>query len=512
MKRFFKNGLQQKYLVIIAISSVLLLVGGASFALFTMHLEYQNTVGIKTGTLTGELKVNGTVTDKLTVNQGENKEFTVTLRNNNDRAARYLLYYTGTLPSGLEVGYIVGDNVVAPPETNGRNITKETTETYKIKVKNNTTSSQTIQLKLDVGLEKVDLKVPSDSHLFEKMQFSIPEDTPMREYINSENAEFNENTKNKMFVYHHEAGEQQVGWIEEELTDYRYIGANPNNYVTFNGETAGWRIIGVFTVENEKGEKEQRIKLIRKESIGSFSWDNKLKNEGSSENDNGSNNWTDSRLMMLLNPGYEANPLAAGGKGSLYWNRETGKCPLGENGATVDCDFISKGLTPEAQEMIGDAKWYLGGIENYDSATEGIAKGLYRYERGTETCNTKKTCTTNREPYWIGKIGLIYPSDYGYATSGGESITKDQCLAVDIYHWSSQSNCYTNNWLYVSDNYQWTITPRSNYSYDILVFKEAITRGHGFEYGSITRPVVYLLPNVQIIGTGSQDDPFVFAT
>ena len=40
------------------------------------------------------------------------------------------------------------------------------------------------------------------------------------------------------------------------LTDYRYIGDNPYNYVEFNNEL--WRIIGVFDVEDGNGNIEKK--------------------------------------------------------------------------------------------------------------------------------------------------------------------------------------------------------------------------------------------------------------
>ena len=49
----------------------------------------------------------------------------------------------------------------------------------------------------------------------------------------------------EMYTFEHPATTQTGA-----LTDYRYIGANPNNYVTFNNEL--WRIIGVFTEYNNK--------------------------------------------------------------------------------------------------------------------------------------------------------------------------------------------------------------------------------------------------------------------
>ena len=51
------------------------------------------------------------------------------------------------------------------------------------------------------------------------------------------------------------------GLYEDEYEEEKYIfkGKNPNNYVTFNGENAGWRIISI--------EPDNTIKLIRINSI-----------------------------------------------------------------------------------------------------------------------------------------------------------------------------------------------------------------------------------------------------
>jgi hypothetical protein len=99
----------------------------------------------------------------------------------------------------------------------------------------------------------------------------------------------------EMYTFSHTATSQT-----EELTDYRYIGASPNNYIDFNNET--WRIIGVFPVDDGTGNYEQRIKIIRDSSLGAYSWDSKKNGVGSSTNNYGSNDWTDSQLMMMLNP------------------------------------------------------------------------------------------------------------------------------------------------------------------------------------------------------------------
>ena len=72
--------------------------------------------------------------------------------------------------------------------------------------------------------------------------------------------------------------------VYDETSDnnLRYIGANPNNYVSFNDEL--WRIIGVFNnIDNGSGTKETRIKIIRNESIGSYHWEYETSNWNISE-------------------------------------------------------------------------------------------------------------------------------------------------------------------------------------------------------------------------------------
>ena len=175
--------------------------------------------------------------------------------------------------------------------------------------------------------------------------------------------------KNQMWAFSNEKTEQTGA-----LTDYRYIGANPNNYVKFNDEL--WRIIGVFEVDDGTGKIEKRMKIIRNESIGYYAWDNKDTASGA-ETNYGKNNWPDARLNYLLNEGHEYN--SAGG--SLYWNREKGICYFSSNNGMIDCDFTSTGLTEEARKMMGDAKWYLGGFGESPSYLWVVTSEWYNYER-----------------------------------------------------------------------------------------------------------------------------------
>ncbi len=272
----------------------------------------------------------------------------------------------------------------------------------------------------------------------------------------------------------------------------RYMGKDPNNYVSFNGEL--WRIIGVFDVASTYGgETEKRLKIIRDEPIGKYSWDNKPSGTGSSTSSSGSNDWTDSALMEVLNNG-------------AYWNRTSGNCPYGENGATTSCDFSSSGLTEEAKALIGDAVWNLGGTASYTSASNGLPSHFYGYERGTTVYGTRPT-------YWVGKIGLMYPSDYGYATSGGTTTNRSSCLAKEMYNWdsSSYSDCKNNDYLYNSSVNQWTITPHSSSSAGVFGVYNFVFGL--YIYASISNlsasPVLYLKSTVEITGgEGTSENPY----
>ena len=268
---------------------------------------------------------------------------------------------------------------------------------------------------------------------------------------NPEDLDFNSATseqQKEMWTFSHPATEQTTA-----LTDYRYIGANPNNYVTFNNET--WRIIGVFSVDDGTGNVEQRLKLIRNESIGDIAWDS-----------NNINDWPNATLNTNLNNG----------------------------------DYWTNSLTSDAKSMIGDTVWYLGGSGSNNDVTASM---FYERERGT-------TVYSGRSTSWTGKVGLMYPSDYGYATSGGTTTDRNTCLNKKLYSWDSVSDCYNNDWIFNSAH-QWTITPHASTSDRVFSL-----RSTGYVHSNITsitngvRPVVFLKSSIKIVdGDGSSSNPYI---
>ena len=272
--------------------------------------------------------------------------------------------------------------------------------------------------------------------------------------VNSEALDYNSASpeqQKEMWTFTHPETEQT-----EALTDYRYIGSNPNNYVTFNDEL--WRIIGVFTVDDGTGKKEQRLKIMRNESIGDYIWNS------------GFNNWDDATLNFELNLGG-------------YWTDT---------------------LNVDAKDMIDNAIWYLGGS---DSDNDVTASMFYERERGTNVYEGRSTS-------WTGKVGLMYPSDYGYATSGGTTTDRNACLNNEIFNWgrSDFSDCKDNDWIFNSTGHQWTITPRATSSAYVFYVRSEGTVYYDASVGNSNsvRPVTFLKSSVKIIdGDGSSSNPYI---
>ena len=292
----------------------------------------------------------------------------------------------------------------------------------------------------------------------------------------------------------------------------RYVGKNPCNYVKVDNEI--WRIIGLMNnIDDGTGKKETRIKLIRNESIGEYSWDTSASsvNEG-----NGVNEWSKADLMKLLNPGYESESVG----GSLYYNNSSGNCYSSNNNGTKACDFTTTGLKTNLKNLVGNTLWHTGanGTNDYTSASNGLASHFYSYERSSNNgkiCTSGSSCndTVARTTTWQGKIGLMYPSDYGYATSGGTSMNRASCLAKELYNWDSASDCISNDWLFDSSNWQWTFSPRAYSSDAYGVF---YVNNTGFVYSTDTaygaglvRPSVYLISKTSILGgEGTLENPY----
>ena len=250
---------------------------------------------------------------------------------------------------------------------------------------------------------------------------------------------------------------EELKFDNTEDNNLRYIGANPNNYVTFNNEL--WRIIGVMNnIDNGTGNKETRLKIIRNEPYSEkITW-----------NTDNVNDWSTASLQGKLNGTY------------------------------------LKSITSPSKEMIEDAVWKLGGAENYKSSSNGLASHWYTYERGTEVYKGRPT-------EWTGKIGLMYPSDYGYATSGGNTTNRETCLNTALVDWYNHDDCKNNDWLYKSVIFQWTLTSNSSVWYRVFQVYDSGLVGvsNAYNVGDAASPALYLNSNVKISGgEGTESSPY----
>jgi len=455
--------IKSQYLIVVGVISLFLVVGSFSYALFTTSTESKGTLNIAAGTLYSSLE--SSELDKshsVTLVANETKTVTITLKNINTIEAKFNLWYTPV--EGVSISYDVSRDT--PPTKEGESFSIDSKKVYQLNITNHTSEEQKITFGSDVGLMNKPLLFPSDKkeitgrNLISVLKGKINDRTKSYESATEEE-------KKEMFTFDHERGAQQTEWSEEELTDYRYIGTKPNNYVTFNDEL--WRIIGVFTVEDEKGKKEERVKLIREESLGNYSWDN--------IGEYGENNWSTSSLEYVLN-------------NEPYYNRSRGICPGGQNGASLLCDFRERGLTDIARNMIASTKWYLGGSSIY-----GTSIKFYEYERGT-------TVYSGRPTSWVGKVGLMYPSDYGYAASGSN------CLSTNLASYGS--SCASTDWLYNASIYQWTIIPYPGNQNYILYVRSSDLVSNGTACNAYAvRPNVYLKSSVIVSsGDGSRENSY----
>ena len=295
----------------------------------------------------------------------------------------------------------------------------------------------------------------------------------------------------------------------DDYGNTRYIGANPNNYVSIDGDI--WRIIGAMkNVDDGTGNKEERVKIIRSTSIGLYSWDT---SESSVNDGYGVNEWSQADVMKLLNPGYESETVG----GSLYWNNKQGTCYSDSNNGTEACDFTSTGIKEKLKNMLGNAVWNTGANDGVTYSFDNIITSkFYELERSDNTgkiCSSDYECndTIVRTTTWTGKLGLMYPSDYGYATSSGSPTDRATCLNTALYGYDS--DCAANDWLHDGEM-QWTLSPYANSSDAYGVFSvdsAGNVNADAILSGSVeVRPAGYLLSNASIqSGDGSSGNPFI---
>ncbi len=124
---------------------------------------------------------------------------------------------------------------------------------------------------------------------------------------------------------------------------------------------------------------------------------------------------------------------------------------------------------------------------------------IYEKERGTKVYSGHATI-------WTGKIGLIYPSDYAYATSGGIRKNRSVCLVKELGDNWDWRECGGND--YVSDSNQMGLTPLSYEGEYVINVSNGLGRNSANSDNAV-HPALFLKSNITVkSGTGSENDPY----
>ena len=329
-------------------------------------------------------------------------------------------------------------------------------ESYILPIKNETTTSkQTNEETYKFKVKVVGVDTPIT--IKEKSNATTGTDTLIALTNNKDNS--------GLYTITHPADSTlQIG-ATESITEYRYRGASPKNYVTFNNEV--WRIIGIFPTDDGTGKIENRIKLIKDQSIGKKYWNTTQVASTSTYN-----NWTGATLNTELN--------------TTYLNS----------------------LDSTSKSMIGNTKYYLGG--KTPTSNNGYADTplqFYSYERKTQNTTSNEFYYGTNPNSWVGKLGIMYLSDYGYASSN--------CENKRIYDSNSSSNdiraCNGTNWLYNIKVNEWLLPQLASGSggaFSVRSGGNANLNGV-FDSQFAVRPVLYLISSTEITGgSGTLTDPY----
>ena len=502
---------KKKILIIIIPILLILIIIGSTFAWVSWNSSTNTDVSIDIDDCTvvqyngGDDITSSSIIPTLTKEEGIIKEITIKQKNTCDVSSSVNLYLQiNNMGTGLNYQYFKWELYKnGSALTNGNFSGKATGNTITLTTNQAVTTTQdTYKLYLWID-GNVDNPASIDNQAFDFSVYATGSgrlhETGAEKLINL----YNSKTATPVTTTGGESITQvsELGMMQDSFGNYRYYGLNPNNYVNFNGEEEGWRIIGIFNVENDKGKVEKRIKLIRSSSIGNYPYDNKTNGIGSSSSDNGSNNWSDSRLMIMLNSEEETFALRESDAAiyqylpGLFWSSGSGSCYSKTNG----CDFTSIGLTSVAYDMIGKVKY---GVSGYSASTGLYADDWYKYET---TSSGLVWDDNDRE--WVGSVGLVSASDYAYASD------LSICKQPGINYHTDTTNCTGTNWIYKlkESGYMWTMTPNSHTA--TRVFRVGSTGSVNYNdaaqsYAVI--PVVFLLPTAEIVdGSGAPGDPYI---
>ena len=441
-------------------------------------------------------KIGNSSIKQITVDSGETRYYDIVLGNPNNAKISYSIYYEMVSPTTKPDGFSIGYTSKSTGTSTGK-VDKNGNITLSIEASNTSSSAVTVKIGTVAGyVNGGELTLGSGQVIIPKAPANFVEAL--------DDGTTGDSGSGVYKVTHSAipASSSATGSEIPAVTDYRYYGPSPNNYICLDMEGGStcpdkhlYRIIG--SIYEEK-ENTNRIKVIKATPLTDgttkgFSWD-----FTSSVNSNiwatiTSGNYSNSltsgsQVMKLLNSGAWWN----GTSGSYYNNSTT----------ATNVNFTNYKLSDKAKSYITTSRYYLGG---YYASSGGMTNQFYTYERGTSRYDT------NRPLYWDGMVGLMYPSDYGYA-AGNTCVT-----GTKPYNYSD--GCENKDWLWMttssnySDGAEWLMSPDSrNSNRAFIVDSRGYVSNIFVIYSGSARPVFYLNSSASITdGEGTSTDPYILS-
>ena len=437
-------------------------------------------------------KIGNSSIKQITVDSGETRYYDIVLGNPNNAKISYSVYYEMVIPSSKPDDFSIGYTSKSTGDSTGI-VSNNGNITLNIVVTNTSSSVVTVKVGTVAGYVK------GGELTLNSGQVVIPRQLASNYIMSLDDGSTGDSGSGVYKVTHNAipASSSATGSVIPAITDYRYYGASPNNYICLDMEGSStcpdkhlYRIIGSIYEELEGINRIKVIKAtpLRDEDNNMFDWDYKVNNgSGSYDNiwatvtsGNYSNSLTSgSQLMTLLNSG-------------AWWNGTSGSY-YNDSTTATNVNFTNYKLSDKAKSYITTSRYYLGGYNDELPKTNE----MYGYERGTLRYNT------DRPLYWDGMVGLAYPSDLGYAAG-------NTCV-IGIKLNDYKEGCYQKDWLFTTGINRGLMTPDSGTSENVAVdvYDGIIALGPS-NLSLEVHPSFYLTSNTLITnGDGSLNNPYL---
>ena len=281
------------------------------------------------------------------------------------------------------------------------------------------------------------------------------------------------------------AGDNSYRYAGEIELPYTNMWIYTNNYVCFGSNASTcptdnlYRIIGVI---------DGKVKLIKYDYANS----NLLGTNGDYSGDVTPNEKYYQGSLTSISTyywNYKNDTKINKGKGSNTWSTSS------LNKINLNTNFINN-IGTTWSSKIATTTWKVGG-NTYENIIKVVPATAYQNEVANPTPGS--TSITGETEY-RAKIGLTYISDYGFATSSG---TWKNPLSNFV------SVIRTENWMHMGGYEEWTITRRSDYSYQVLQMNPSGSVGYDDANEPCgVRPAFFLNSSVKYVsGDGTYTNP-----